>query len=69
MKTSDQGLAILIDREAKKNKAYKDTVGVWTIGVGHTGTEVHEGLEWTDQQVMDVLLTLKSAIRPVPMLF
>jgi len=23
----------------------------WTIGVGHTGPEVHEGLEWTDAQV------------------
>lgn len=23
----------------------------WTIGVGHTGPEVHQGLEWSDQLV------------------
>lgn len=51
MKTSDQGLAILIDREAAKNTAYQDTKDIWTIGVGHTGPEVVEGLVWTDEQV------------------
>jgi GH24 family phage-related lysozyme (muramidase) len=51
MKTSDQGLTILIDREAKRNKAYLDSVGVPTIGVGHTGPEVHMGLVWTDDEV------------------
>ncbi len=55
MKISDQGLSILIDREAKRNQAYLDSVGVPTIGVGHTGPEVHMGLVWTDQQVMDAL--------------
>ena len=53
MKCSKEGLDILIEREAAKNKAYQDTVGVWTIGVGHTGPEVHEGLVWTDQQIFD----------------
>ena len=53
MITSDAGLNKLCIREGKKNKAYKDTKGIWTIGVGHTGPEVHEGLEWTDQQVLD----------------
>lgn len=51
MNISDQGLALLIEREGKRNKAYLDSVGVWTIGVGHTGPEVHEGLVWTDEQV------------------
>jgi lysozyme len=23
----------------------------WTIGIGHTGPEVHEGLVWTDEQI------------------
>ena len=54
MKTSEQGLAILIDREAARNDAYQDTKGIWTIGVGHTGPEVHEGLVWTDDQVRTV---------------
>jgi lysozyme len=51
MKISDQGLELLIEREGRRNDAYLDIVGVWTIGVGHTGPEVHEGLHWTDAQV------------------
>ena len=42
-------------REGSRNKAYKDVKGIWTIGVGHTGPEVQEGLVWTDQQILDVL--------------
>lgn len=30
--------------------AYRDTVGVWTIGYGHTGPEVRQGLTWTQAQ-------------------
>jgi lysozyme len=55
MKTSQQGLDLLIAREGKRNDAYLDTVGVWTIGVGHTGPEVHDGLHWPDEQVADAL--------------
>lgn len=50
---SDQGLSLLIDREAKRNDAYPDSKGIPTIGVGHTGPEVHLGLHWTNEQVMD----------------
>ena len=53
MKCSTEGLNILIEREAAKNKAYQDSVGVWTIGVGHTGPEVGAGLEWTNKQIFD----------------
>jgi GH24 family phage-related lysozyme (muramidase) len=52
MKISDQGLRILLDREASCNRAYQDSRGIWTIGCGHTGPDVHEGLVWTDEQVM-----------------
>jgi lysozyme len=31
-------------------RAYRDVAGVWTIGFGHTGPEVTEGLVWTQQQ-------------------
>jgi lysozyme len=51
MKTSDQGLKLLHGREGKRNTAYLDSVGVWTIGYGHTGPDVHAGLAWTDEQV------------------
>jgi lysozyme len=55
MKTSDAGLHLIMEREGNKTHAYLDSVGVWTIGVGHTGPEVHSGLVWTEQQVMDAL--------------
>lgn len=35
--------------------AYLDSVGVITIGVGHTGPEVHKGLVWTQKQADDQL--------------
>jgi lysozyme len=30
--------------------AYRDIAGIWTIGFGHTGKDVHEGLVWTQDQ-------------------
>jgi lysozyme len=36
MKVSDQGIAELISHEALVTSPYRDSVGVWTIGVGHT---------------------------------
>ena len=50
MKLSEQGAKLLIEREGTKLKAYKDSVGVWTIGVGHTGPEVVATLRWTQAQ-------------------
>lgn len=41
----------LLAEEGKRNSAYLDTLGIPTIGVGHTGPEVHLGLTWTDEQV------------------
>ncbi len=51
MKVSGQGLDLLTQREGKRNNAYLDSVGVWTIGVGHTGPEVNAYLNWTDAEV------------------
>lgn len=33
---TEQGRRLLMEREGCKLKAYKDTVGVWTIGCGHS---------------------------------
>ena len=44
--------------EGCRLEAYLDTVAnppVWTIGWGHTGKEVHEGLVWTQAQADDQL--------------
>ncbi len=40
-------------REGKRNEVYLDTVGVPTVGFGHTGPEVVLGDVWTDEQVRD----------------
>src|SRR5881628_3289056 len=48
----------LIELEGWKNAAYPDplTKGApWTIGVGHCGPEVHEGLVWGDELVSSTL--------------
>lgn len=36
--------------EGCKLAAYRDSAGIWTIGYGATGPEVHEGAVWTQQQ-------------------
>ena len=43
--------------EGKRNVAYQDGRGNWTIGYGHTGADVHEGLVWTDQQCDEAMTT------------
>jgi lysozyme len=55
MKTSEEGLRVLGVREGRRRKAYLDTKGIPTIGVGHTGPEVYIGLAWTDEQIDDAL--------------
>lgn len=50
MKLSPAGAEILILREGLRLKAYKDTKGILTIGVGHTGPEVVEGLVITKEK-------------------
>lgn len=42
--------------------AYQDIAGVWTIGYGHTGPDVHEGLTWT---IGDALAALADDVAPV----
>jgi lysozyme len=51
MKTSKQGLDLLTEREGVRYKAYLDSKGIPTIGVGHTGPEVRLGLVWTPDEV------------------
>ncbi|MEP2947392.1 MAG: hypothetical protein ABJN11_14115 [Lentilitoribacter sp.] len=36
MKTSERGLAEIASHEGIVMSKYKDSVGVWTIGIGHT---------------------------------
>ena len=51
MKTSKSGLKALMDREGTRLVAYRDTKGIWTNGVGHTGDDVFPGQVVTTEQV------------------
>lgn len=55
MPEDPESLALTKRSEGCSLKAYQDLGGVWTIGYGHTGPEVHEGLTWTQEQCDDAL--------------
>jgi len=59
MKTSPSGRAAIARREGNKLKAYKDSVGVLTIGVGHTSAagppKVVSGMTITAQESDEIL--------------
>jgi lysozyme len=42
--------ALVRAHEGCRLTAYPDGKGVWTIGWGHTGAEVQEGLTWTKEE-------------------
>lgn len=50
MKINAEGLRLLKDWEGCRLKAYMDGGGIWTIGWGHTGSGVKEGLVWTQAE-------------------
>ncbi len=45
----DVAVTFVADWEKLRLKAYRDAVGVWTIGYGHTGPEVKAGLTITPE--------------------
>lgn len=60
MKTSPRGIEDLILSEGVVTRAYRDSVGVWTIGVGHAATSGRPpipkaGMTITRQQAFDIL--------------
>jgi len=52
---SDAGLALTKSFEGCELTAYADQGGVWTIGYGHTGADVFDGLTITQERA-DALL-------------
>lgn len=59
--------------EGVRLTAYKDGGGVWTIGYGHTGGDVHPGPVWTQAEceavlIMDAQHALNAALRVSPVL-
>lgn len=55
MELSQNGLNLIKQFEGCRLTAYKDVGGTWTIGYGHTGSDVYEGLTITQEQA-DALL-------------
>ena len=51
------GLDIIRRYESCRLQAYLCPAGVWTIGWGHTGDHVHEGLVITRHQADEVLMS------------
>lgn len=69
--TSQRGRNLISDREGNVLKAYQDSVGVWTIGVGHTSAagapKVTRGMTITlaesDEILSRDLKTFEKAVR------
>jgi len=55
MKTSSTGIELIKNFEGLRLKSYQDSVGVWTIGYGHTGKHVHEGMYVTEEEAEKLL--------------
>lgn len=55
MKISEKGINFLIQEEGERLKAYKCAAGVWTIGIGHTGADVKEGMIITKEKSRELL--------------
>jgi lysozyme len=67
MHVSQVGINLIKVAEGLDLKAYQDTGGVWTIGVGHTGPDVHAGLVITEARADELLrrdlTTAEDAVR------
>lgn len=48
---SDEGVALVKHFEGCYLDAYKDAVGVWTIGYGHTGLQHKDGTVFRDRKI------------------
>lgn len=64
MKVSDKGIAELLSHEALVTSPYKDSVGVWTVGCGHTAgagkpnpQTMAKGVEIPVAELIDIFLT------------
>lgn len=55
MRISPNGLHVTKYFESCKLQAYLCPAGVWTIGYGHTGPDVHKGMTITQQRAEELL--------------
>lgn len=57
MKINSKGLELIKDAEGLRLESYKCPAGKWTIGYGHTGADVHEGMTITEAEAEKLLET------------
>ena len=50
------GIDLTKASEGCRLTAYQDSVGVWTIGIGHTGPDVYDGMTITEDDAAIILL-------------
>lgn len=55
MQTSQKGIDLIKQHEGCKLKAYKCPAGIWTIGYGHTGSDVKQGQTITQAKAEQLL--------------
>lgn len=55
MNISERGLELIRSHEGCRLEAYQDSVGIWTIGYGHTGSLVVNGLTITQDEANELL--------------
>lgn len=64
MNMSEQGMKLLHEREGRRTKAYRDSQGYWTIGLGHLlssdKSADFSGLVWTQEEVEEAWLKDKA---------
>lgn len=65
MKASQAAIDLIKQFEGLRLQAYQDQKGVWTIGFGYTGPEVHQGLVWTEAQANMALVSRVNAIASI----
>ena len=66
MQYSKSGLQLTEQFEGVRVTAYQDVRGVWTIGYGHTGPDVVEGMTITQDQADDFLVEdIQTAVNAV----
>lgn len=56
MMISEAGINCIRAHEGLRLAAYQDERGIWTIGYGHTGPDVHEGMTITEQEANELLM-------------
>lgn len=54
MNISDKGINLIKSFEGLRLQAYQDSVGIWTIGYGHT-QDVHEGMAINESEAEQLL--------------